>query len=418
MKRFIAITLTSALALSLFGCGAGSASETTAPTAESAVVQDFAVPSPMADPVYTFDHEPTSDELRETAVRAMKDLLSIQWCTDIEIAYYKTGPVSKKRFEHLPMNIYAGTIYSNASTGLFQFMEFYDQETGKFSYPAPVYKMKEALGNSCADSLLWGYSTVCNSIQGGFFPATMVYANGYLPVGNYSYKRDIKSYVQDPTNEIVKRNGDNLMMQCYSMVKPADSLVSSTANHAMMVVGNPNVVYNDDGTINMEGSYVPIQDQRGGDGNGFYDQTIDGNVVHYSGRTYYEFPFSELLEKHYIPLTTAEFAGSKAYDKATVTLDNTDFTTVKEFLATTVTSNYPLAIIRATLIDGKGNETVVARRLFGGKEETGVPRTFAFQDLLELNTYKTSVPGLEGAKIRVEVVVSTGEEFQLAELPI
>lgn len=418
MKRLVSLALAALLLLGLTACG-GEVSNSAETTAEpKQIAEDFSVPSPMADPVYTFEGEPTPEQLRETAVRAMRDLLSIQWCTDIEIAYYKSGPVSKKRFEHLPGNIYAGTIYSNASTGLFQFMEFYDHETGLFSYPEPVYKMKEALGNSCADSLLWGYSSVCNSIQGGFYPAMMVYSNGYLAVGNYSQNREIVSYVQDPTNEIIKRNGEDLMLQCYTQVQAADSLVSSTDNHAMMVLGPAHVVYNDDGTIDTENSYVPIQDQRGGDGNGFYDQTIDGNVVHFSGRTYYEFTFAKLLEKNYIPVTTAEFTGQKPYEKATVTLDNPDFSNLAEFLDTTVTCNYPLALLRVTLVDSSGNENVIARRLFGGKAETGVPRTFAFGDLLELSSYKDPAPELEGAKILVELTVSTGEEFQLAELDI
>lgn len=418
MKRLISLLLAAILLLVLTACGGESANSSAGTEASTAATEDFAVPSPMTTPVYTFDHEPTPEELRETAVRAMRDLLSIQWCTDIEIAYYKSGPLSDKRFEHLPNNIYAGTIYSNASTGLFQFMEFYDQETGNFSYPEPVYKMKEALGNSCADSLLWGYSAVCNSIQGGYYPATMVYANGYIPVGDYSINRDVKSYVQTPSNQIIERNGEDKILYCYTQVQMADALISSTANHAMMAIGPAYVVYHDDGTVNVAESYIPIQDQRAGDGNGFYDQNIGGNVIHYSGRTSYNFSFAELLEKHYIPVTTAEFIGKKPYEKATVTLDNPNFTNLTEFLNTTVTSNYPLAVLRVTLIDTEGHENVLTRELFGGKEETGVPRSYAFKDMNDLNIYKNPLPGMEGYTIRVEVIVSTGEEFQLAELTI
>ena len=427
MKRIISLILAAVTILALAGCSQkeatsteqGSAAPMTTTTPDPTLTaENFTVPAPMATPVYTFEGEPTTDELRQTAVQAMNDLLSIQWCTEIEIAYYKTGPVSKKRFEHMPMNIYAGTIYSNASTGLFQFMEFYDQETGKFSYPGPVYLIKEAVGNSCADSLLWGYSTFCNSIQGGFFPATMVYSNGYLPVGNYTYDRSIKTYVQYPSNEIIKANGDDKILECYTLVQPADALVSTTANHAMMAIAPAHVEYNDDGTLSTSRSYITIQDQRGGSGDGFYDQYENGNVIHYSGRTTYDFTFAELLEKHYIPVTTAEFTGDKAYDKATCTLDNTNFTNLSEFLETTVSSNYPLAIVRATIITKNGTETVLVRELFSGKEETGVPRSYAFSEMNELNIYKTAGHGFEGSTIRIEAVVSTGEEFLLAEVGI
>ena len=407
MKRILCALLTCILVLTMLGCGKTTeAPETTQPTVEA---EDYAVPSPMATRVYTFDGDPTPEQLRQTAVQAMHDLLSIQWCTDETIAYYKSGPVSKKRFEHKPGETYAGTLYSNASTGLFQFMEFYDQQTGKFAYPAPAYLLKEALGNSCADSMLWGWSSVCNSIQNGFYPVMMVYNNGYLPVGDYTYNFEIKSFNQQPTNEILKKNGEEKIVQCYMQVQTADSLVSSTDNHAMMVLEPAHVEYNTDGSINLEKSYVHIQDQRGGDGNGFYDQTVDGTVLHYSGRTSYNYPFNKLLEKNYIPVTTAEFIGTKPYDKATLTVKNcADLDALKK---TTVTSNYPLAVIRVTAIDQNGGETVLDRKLFGGAAETGVPRSYNLGDLTLWEKFAENEANKPGNQLRIDVIVSTGETF-------
>ena len=409
MKRIFCVIVSCILALTMLGCGNEDTAPATTEQTETQLAGEYIVPTPMTTRVYTFDGDPTPDDLRQTAVQAMRDLLSIQWSTDEVIAYYKTGPVSKKRFEHKPGQTYAGTIYSNASTGLFQFMEYYDQETGKFDYPEPAYLLKEALGNSCADSMLWGWSSVCNSIQNGFYPVMMVYKNGYLPVGDYTYNFEINSFNQQPSNQIIELNGEDKIVECYMQVQPADSLVSNTDNHAMMVLEPAHVKKNKDGSIDLEKSYILIQDQRGGDGNGFYDQKINGNVIHYSGRTSYRFTFAKLLEKNYIPVTTAEFTGAKPYEKATLTTKNC--ADVDALKAATVTSNYPLAVIRVTAIDANGTETVLERKLFGGAAETGVPRSFKLEELKLWEKFDESELNMPGNQLRVDVIVSTGETF-------
>ncbi|MBQ3251685.1 MAG: hypothetical protein IJB02_00365 [Oscillospiraceae bacterium] len=408
MKRMLSALLACMMMLSVLGCGN---SDATSDSGDNASQARYTVPSPMSTRNYTLDGTPTPEQLRQTAVGAMRDLLSIQWCTDEVIAYYKSGPVSKKRFEHAPENTYGGTLYSNASTGIFQFMEFYDQTTGLFAYPAPAYKLKEALGNSCADSMLWGWSSVCNSIQGGFYPVMMVYKNGYLPVGDYTYNFEISNYNQQPTNKIIEHNGQDKIISCYLQVQPADALVSTPDNHAMMVLDPAHVEYNADGTIDLEKSYIHIQDQRGGDGNGFYDQTIDGNLVRFSGRISYNFTFAKLLEKNYIPVTTAEFTGAKAYDKAALSIDNPNCTTLTDLQNATVTANYPLALIRTTVIAADGTETVLDRKLFGGAAETGVPRSFRLGDIPLIADFAGNEANKPGNQLRIEVIVSTGETF-------
>ena len=417
MKRFLIIFTTLAMLLSTAACSKKEAKPSVKPDTEQEKKPIYSVPAPMATPDYTFSGTPTTDELRQTALQGMRDLLSIQWHTATEISYYKTGPMSHKRFEHLPKNVYGGTLYSNASTGIFQFLEFYNQETGELKYPGEPHELKEAIGNSCADSLLWGYSTVCNSITGGFFPATMVYANGYIPVGRYTYDYSVDNYNKYPSSKIVKANGQDVIIESYTLVQPADALVSTTANHAMMVVGAPKVSYNDDGSVDLANSYIPIQDQRAGSGEGFYDEIVDGYLVRFSGRTYYDFPFSELLEKHYIPVTTAEFMGTKPYEKATVTLSK-ECATVNDLLRAKVESNYPLAVIRITLTDTKGTQTVIGRELFGGNAATGVPRSFMLSYMDCLVKFEKSEYNKAGNTLLLEAIASTGESFKLAELTI
>lgn len=411
MKQLLSILLIFALLLSLCACNnntpEGSTPETTITKEMS---ESYKVPAPMAYPDYTFSDAPTPMQLRETAVKAMKDLLSIQWCTPKEISYKKTGPVNNKQFSHKPANTYAGTLYSNASTGLYQFMEFYNPETGMLEYPFPISQLQHDLGNSCADSLLWGWSSVCNSITAGFYPVYMVQKNGYLPVGPYSYNEKIASYNECPSFKIIEFNGDDVICQSYAQMLPADALVSTSANHAMMVIKAPNVVYNDDGTINTNDSTVVIQDQRGGDGNGFYKVIENGNTIQYSGRVYHECSFAYLLEKHYIPVTAAEFSGAKAYEQATVTADQ-DCDSIETMKQTTVSSNYPLAVIRVVIMDENGNRNILGRRLFGGADKEGVPRSYLLSKLACLSALPYSPLNKPGNTFKIEVITSTGELF-------
>ena len=418
MKQLFSLMIALAMLLCLCACGSTpDPAGTTEVTVSEENAKNYKVPEPMAYPDYTFTETPTTDQLRQTAVQAMKDLLSIQWCTENRIAYYKSGPVNNKKFEHKPENTYGGTIYSNASTGLFQFMEFYNQETGMLEYPYKMSQLQFDVGNSCADSLLWGWSAVSNSISAGYFPVYMVQKNGYLPVGSYTYNYKISSYNECPSYTIIEFNGDNVICESYAQMLPADALVSTSANHAMMVIEAPKVVYNDDGTINTNDSTVLIQDQRGGDGTGFYDAIENGNVIHYSGRTRHECTFAWLLEKHYIPVTCAEFTGAKAYEAATVTASQS-CSTLQDVKNTTISSNYPLAVIRVTVEDKNGNVEVWGRELFGGDKETGVPTSFLLGEMECWKTEAYSPLNEAGNKLKIEVVTPTGASFTPIEITL
>jgi len=386
MKKAICLLICLICVLSMTGC-------------------QYKVPDPMEYPDYTFSSDPTPAELRTMAVKAMRDILSIQWCTEKEIRYRKNGPVNKKEFVHSPENTYAGLLYSTASTGIFQFFEYYNTKTGCLEYPGTSDELKLELGNSCADALLWAWSTVCNSIKGGFYPVLMVPSNGYLVVGDYTYRQNIQSYNEMPSYAIIENNGDDVMLDAYSKMLPADALVSTPDNHAMMVIEAPEVVYTQDGAIDPENSYVMIQDQRAG-GSTFYVEEVDGHTLNFSGRTSAKITFAKLLEDDYIPVTTAEFLGKKPYEQATVTVSQACYT-IADLQNVTVEANYPLAVINILSVDKRGNSTVLEKQMFGGADMYGVPRSFA---LSELDSLKDLSPAA-GSTIQLEVVVATGERF-------
>ena len=392
--------------------------ETLPKQSEQVDCSDFTVPQPMQYPDYTLSKEPSTSRLRATAVKAMKDLLSIRWSTATGISYYKTGPVSDKHFQHQPDTVYAGTLYSNASTGLFQFMEYYDQETGRLNFPGDSDELKETLGTSCADALIWSWTSVCNSISGAYYPSTMVYKNGYYPVGGYTYDYSTTSFYMLPTYTIMAQNGKDVIMEAYTHIQAADALVSTSDNHAMMATASASVVYTEDGGIDTAKSYVIIQDQRGGRGTGFYESSESGSIIYYSGRTKATYTFDQLYEKHYIPVAPAEFLGLKEYEQATVTAVGTPCETFEDLLEMQVQSNYPLAVVNVIVSDQQGNEVVIGRTLFGGSDECGVPRTYALNKMDCLQNFTGSPYYTPSYIIKIEVVTSTGQRFIPIELGI
>lgn len=417
MKHVISLLTAALLLISICGCAADAPEPQTLPIETTASdPSGYVVNGVMEYPNYTFDEDPSIMELRFQAVQAFKDLLSIRWSTATAIKYNKTGPVSDKTFQHEADVTYAGTIYSNANTGIFQFLEFYNFETGRIVYPGEVDEMKETIGASCSDAMVWGLTAVCNSITGPYFPATMVYKNGFIPVGDYTYDFNMQSYTLYPTYKIVEENGSAVILDAYTKVRPGDMFVSTPDNHGMMAIDIPTVIYKEDGSIDLDKSYVNIQDQRGGRGAGFYEENEGGEIIRYSGRTKAKFTFKQLLDKSYLPVTTAEFAGLKPYEKATATSTNPEPKSIDDIRNSTISSNYPLAVVNIIAADEFGNKTVIGRQLFNGGGKDGVPREFALSEMACFETFAESAYNTPSYTIQVEVVPSSGDRIIVSQL--
>ncbi len=383
MKKILAIIMLAVTLFSLTGCDEG-----------------YKVAKPMEYPDYTFEGTPDTTQLRTTAVKAVRDFLTIRWFIEDNIEY-KHSP-NKRALLYEGNKTYAGLMYTKASSGLFQFLEYYNSETGCLEYPGTADDLKLELGSACADTLLWAWSTVCNSFSGGYYPVMMVPSNGFIPVGDYTIPEDINSFHEMPSYAIIENTPKETMLDAYAKTLPADILISNKGDHAMMVVEEPTVVFTSNNTIDPENSYLLIQDQWShGD-----EVEMDGETVKLTGRLDLKFTFAELYDKKYIPVTAAEFIGEKAYEKAAVTVSSTDCSSLNELANITVDANYPLAVVNILCIDAKGNDTVLCRKLFKGSDTTGPARSFT---LSELEPEKLSP--VSGSVIKLEVVVSTGERF-------
>ena len=418
MKKIISVILLVSLCAGLTGCKQkpgqprAETAEATEVTAAAEITEnriylntDYQVAQPLAYPDYTFTQAPTTEQLRQTAVKAMADMLSVQWCVDRFFSYSKTSTGSGKDYNFIPQNTYGGMPYTNADGSIVQWFEFYDQSTGRLVIEGDTQLMNEYVGNTCAGCVCAAWQTVCTSISGNFGTGDMVPGNGFIPVGGYDSPDYITGFKQYSTQQILEDNGRDVMFACYAQVLPADALVSTPDVHAVMAIEAAQVVYKADGSVDPDASYITIQDQRNGQGQGFYNVDINGETVFCSGRLSHRYTFNELWELGYIPVTTAEFMGTKAYEEPQVTFDGRGY----------ITSNYPICVAKMILVDEEGSETTVERILLDKRDvASGTALRFPVDQFLTSTDSEAFKQLLEEGKsytLRYVVAVSNAQCF-------
>lgn len=378
LKAVLSLFLSVAMVLSLASCAGGGADvpETSADAPEETTVPEesepeendpFAVASPMTEiPVYTFDREPTNREMRETIVRAMRDMLSVEWYTLSGFTYNKSGAVSDKTFRFDQKTHYMGLPYTNAQVNIYGFLEYYNKKTGAILEEKIQGKSAElgnavniTIGNTCTGSTGWATAAVANSVRGGMVSYTLTQKNGFYPVGGYTYDEETADLYQATTTlKIIAENGEETMLKALSAVQMADLLVMNdtdpSTGHSMMAIADAETVYSSDGTIDADKSTIRIQDQRAG----FYDQTdANGAKIFSSGRLDYTYTFRELLQEGYMPVAPAELLGTKAYEQPEFSLSK-EVTTLNDMNGANLLSNYALSTVKVFVTgeDGKKQE--------------------------------------------------------------
>ncbi len=425
MKKLFSILIVLGTLMSLCACGGKTTApadaeqeQTTAPqeTESSMYLSDYAVPDPIERPDYSFDHMPTNQELRQMAVDAMEDMLTVQWCVDHYHSYRKgSGANSNRFFRFIPENIYSGMPYTNGNSTLIHWFEYYDPETGRLNLDEIGPNMDSLVGNSCAACVTAGWTSVCASAN---IVATylMTPGNGYVPVGDYKIDETLANFKSKATEDICQENGEQVMFASYAQIRMADGLTSTADAHAIMAKEDPVVVYREDGTIDPEQSTLMIQDQRAGTSGIYYVNEMDGQTVHRLGRIDAVYTFQELYDLGYLPMTTKELAGLKEYEMPWVELEEA-VETPQELLKASISSNYNMYVVRIWLTDEAGNRTLLAReaRQSYGTElrnysaaTLGVSLTKLQETLEEGKTYTLSL----------EAVISNGQTFTVAEVPV
>lgn len=166
-----------------------------------------------------------------------------------------------------------------------------------------LYNSMRYFSSQCSCGSGWAWSRVINSANFAWSSGATV-ANGFIPVGLYTYEYDYngKTYGMQNITSLGSKSSSNplgwavkdvaqywigktetaadqdkygigqSMYDCYSLLQPADCVVSD--GHIMMVSG-VNVVRREDGSIDPKNSYITIYEQFN-DAYGFYGTLGEG----------------------------------------------------------------------------------------------------------------------------------------------
>ena len=340
---------------------------------------------PIANP------DMTEDELRDLVVSFMKLQINFAYRVDLKTygsvyGYYIKNLYSSYggsknlanvmiKFEH--GKYYGGIPYmGNAAGSLYRWLPFYDAQTGDMDWSPIIVSRREQwydskkkitypdvgsaiFGNSCSSSCVWAWSRVTNEVN-SFWTSGLIPANGYVKIGDYDLASgDVHG---DSTKTLCKTNGEQKMYEAYAQMLRADGLVQS--GHAAMIIADPVVKYNDDGSINGEESYVLIAEQKasfltasplaGGvdqysplNGNITYRimGNYAGNVVNGSVKEMKR-SFKNLFDDGFLPFTIPELVGQGEVERSTVSFSYSAPTIkVTDIAAQSASSNYLISDI-------------------------------------------------------------------------
>ncbi len=427
MKKIIAIFLLLCTLLPLCACSSGLEEqplESSPPTAEKTQEKKdptYSVPTPLTwkeiDAIPVANSNMTTEELRKICVDYFRLQTSFQWTTVKNFDYIIRSGNSQRKFQ--PGKIYGGIPYVTSSKGggnLYLWMEHYDEKTGILDLgKRSGQDLMDLLGNHCAHGAFWGWTRVVNSAE---IRGTRTYTqkNGCINVGPYVYDPELEEFsTEDPnlgTAKVCQDNGEQVMYQSYAKLLPADGVnASHTENwHVRMISQGATVVYNEDGTINGEKSYVLSIEQASSP----HDYTCpDGTVANIMSRVDQKYTFASLFKGGYIPFTFAEFLGTDPVEESRVTLDLDQSSVTTEILqGATVSSNYSISHVTVLAVDENGEELYRYVKKFTPSDTGGnaiICTSLSLENAIipaTLNRYANK----DDVKIQILCRISTGQE--------
>lgn len=410
MKKLLCFSLV--ITMLFCGCGKKAEEKSTEPTETTAETEAYAVEYPAPPALEPEDPEAILAYRRDVVEAAMREQSAILWRPAETFSYSmkhnsggialdtETDPDSVVTF--YADRIYQGIPYTHGSGSYFSWLSFATAQdengvytltgltdqllTGKAGF---VENIRARLGNDCADQLFWAWSRISSSIR---FTVTtnMTRMNGCLPVGDYD--RIETNFSQEyNTKEIVADNGEQRMFAAYALLQKGDGMVLVNRygeGHAVMVV-TTNPVYNADGSIDGEKSFVTVLEQTSGNEaqeNHYYNEQL-GCEVYVCEIMDKEWTYNTLFKKGYLPVTCQELVDPSPRPEAAVT-DYTDAPTLDNMFRGIIEANYRISSVTVT-ISRKG-KTVQQATCFGHQEEMYTMNLYRF-------TKDSEAPVLQGS---------------------
>ena len=350
MRKALSVILLLSVLFCLSACGL--------PTEESTETKDALIANPLVkdrlNRIPVASGEMSVQQLRRICVDFMRLQLSFPWTPNTAFTYQ-----NKNKSITIPVDkVIGGMPYISQSKGsIYNFLHFYDEEDGTFdaafamSLKQPYMKV---IANQCSGSAYWAWARVSNRVR-YMRTSDMLGVNGCIPVGDYYIDPKIQNFNTEnvATKDICEANGRQVMFASYAKLQMADGVVHfNSGGHVMMVALDPTVVFNGDGTIDGEKSYLTLLEQT----SAFTEDTQhNGKPISIQGGIHFTYTFEKLFTSGYLPFTIPEFLGIDPVEKAEVSTNLPQNGVFMSTLSTLkVQSNYPISYVTVTVKDRSG----------------------------------------------------------------
>ena len=293
----------------------------------------------------------TSDELRALCVDFFRFAKTALWIPDGDFSYIRNKKGT--RDEMLAGEVYGGLPYIGYGTGnIYRVMDYMDEARGVVDMSS-LSKQPLLFGNQCSVGSYWGWARVVNSADYDW-THHMVASRGFIPVGPYTYNKEIKSFEEYGTIQICADNGEQTMFESYANTLPADGLISNDpqVGHVVMVTGKPVVKYNSDGSIDGANSYLYVTDQN----QGWLEETNSaGALYNHKKNIDLKYSFRGLLKANYVPFTFGEFLGTDPVEETVCTFSHEGSKiTINQLKQGVATANYGMSDLYVYVKDAEG----------------------------------------------------------------
>ena len=301
----------------------------------------------------------TPQEARETVIAFWRYCKTALWIPDAQYDIYKEEgdqTVWKRAVEQ--GKVYAGLPYVSKATGnIYRLMDFMDPETGVVNV-TEAGKYPLIFGGMCSSGCYWAWARVMNSAD-YLWCADSVISRGYLRVGPYTYDDSWTQFIAEGiqgTDDVCRENGQQVMYQSYAAMEVGDGGISlwEKNGHTNMCSVAPTVVYNDDGTINGDESWLCIIEQ-----GGIWEEAVSQAGIPYTYERSVErkFTFKQFYEGAYCPFTFGELIGTDPIEETEISFSYSGETiTEKQIFSAKVTSNYAISDVYVYVYDDTGTE--------------------------------------------------------------
>lgn len=249
------------------------------------------------------DLTPGQHALRTRAVEHMYRMATISWRPDAQLNWETVYGHASVTQCYEAGKTYYGMPYTNKYGAMERFTACFNSDGTLKDFIKAMPKGYDGfdlyMGNDCTGAVYWAWNRVGCSFSFTFTADAMPYAGcGILPVGDYAFAPGME------TDQIRDLNGEQKMAESYAMLYFGDAVLQRTTakgGHIRLVSRTPVVYRRQDGTIDLENSYILTHEQGGNLG---ACRNMGGWNT--TWLTDYRYTFRDLCDTHYIPITIRE----------------------------------------------------------------------------------------------------------------